>query len=189
MWPLYWRPVRLRHVSVGTSRGAHCCTGREACGISGRTTQRTHVHIRVNLHESSSHAFFFYFFFFSQPSRHSNTSMLRKRLIYRNADGVDGLSRRNEDTIIFFLFFSFRRPQHQGLETGGNTEMRQKNNHVTHLQSVQKLPIEVNDIRGACGALFTGVTLRQTKAAGQARKSQRPGNGKDEIFKKKKIRH
>lgn len=36
--------------------------------------------------------------------------------------------------------------------------------NITHLESIKKLPIEVDDVRGACCALFTRITLRQRRA-------------------------
>lgn len=33
--------------------------------------------------------------------------------------------------------------------------------NTTHLESIEKLPVEVNDVWGACGTFFTRITLRQ----------------------------
>lgn len=128
MWPLYWHPLRLRHVSVGTSRGTLCCTGKRHVGSAGephsaRTCTSTWI---IVIH-------------FSQPSHHSTTTMLKKLLIYRNTDGADGLSRRNEDTI---KKKNFWKPQYQGLETRINIEMHKRTTMSLTWKASRSFPLK-----------------------------------------------
>lgn len=111
--------------------------------------------------------------------------------VYRNADGVDGLPRRNKEKIILknnkikhntipeLVFFFVFAPW--CLVWDSNKCLNSKTNkqtnlwsRITHLESIQKLPVEVNDVGGACIAFFTRITLTEKKnTRGQTHKSQK----------------
>lgn len=93
---------------------------------------------------------------------------------YRNTDGVDGLSRRNGD----MLSFAVSEWKSAGVTTLPalalfktalipNVEFWNKRPNesvnTTHLQSIEELPVEVNDVRGARDAFLTRIALKQNQ--------------------------